>query len=522
MTRQTRAGRPRRGQSWMLFLLLVPSLGVLLALQARWLEELAAAQHEVTLRVLQTAAERIARDCQATLSELQEAVRADRVDQDPVAASLIEEVVALEPGQSTPQRLGFLVQDAVEQRLFVALDARRLAEDLFPALARGALGADGLETYRVAVVPTVGDASALYRSHAPEPNAQQPADASAELRLLPDRWRAFFGDGQNRWTEVDGPVWIADGAPQVELAPAPAAAPWRIELRHRAGSLELALARARTRNQFLAGGLLALVVAGLALSLLAEQRARRLAETELAFVAGVSHELRTPLTVVRTAASNLARGLVRSAAQVRQYGELIEREATRLCAQVERVLRFAGGEKPLVLDERDLEEVVRAAVDRCAPWRDRKAFEVVVEVAEDARRVRADGDALTSALHNLIENAVKYGEDGQSIHVRARREGDVVIEVADQGPGIAPEDRASLFEPFYRGVGVRAGRLPGSGLGLAVSRDIARAHGGRLELLEQRAGLSGATFELRLPATPVTDEAAAGQAAAGEANGSDA
>ena len=113
----------------------------------------------------------------------------------------------------------------------------------------------------------------------------------------------------------------------------------------------------------------------------------------------------------------------------------------------------------------------------------------------------ANAEALTAAVHNLVENAVKYGPEGQTVRVSARRaEGrETVIEVADEGPGIAAQDRQRIFEPFYRAEDVRTGGTPGTGLGLSVAREIARAHGGELELVESSSG-KGATFRLVLPA----------------------
>jgi len=103
-------------------------------------------------------------------------------------------------------------------------------------------------------------------------------------------------------------------------------------------------------------------------------------------------------------------------------------------------------------------------------------------------------------VHNLIENAIKYGGTGQTIRVSAARGAALVVEVTDNGPGISPEDREHLFEPFFRGAGVRGGSAPGNGLGLGVARDIARAHGGELEL-RASAG-PGTTFVLSLPLEP--------------------
>lgn len=497
---------------WILGVLVASLLGLYLVLQARWLGQLAEAQLELTPRFLDRAAGSLATECQSLLADVGDAVLHGDTDADPVAAALVTEVVPLGADEEPPPDLpAFVVQGDDGRRSLVVLDVERMRTEVFPALARAALGEDGLDTYRVAIVSAAGDAPALYRSHAPAPRDDDPPDATADLWLRGIRQvfrlggpaagggEEWLGDGDARWTSLDEPVWIVDEDAGLRAFVSPATAPWRIEVRHRGGSLEVALERARARNLLLAGGLLTLVVAGVALLWIAEQRARRLAEKELAFVAGVSHELRTPLAVVRTAASNLRRGVVRDAAQVAEYGALIEQEAQRVSTLAERVLRFSSDPAPLVLEELDLEAALRAAVERCGPWRDRKRFEVVLDVAEEARSVRADAAALTSALHNLIENAVKYGDDGQTIRIRARRGADIVVEVTDEGPGIAAQDRARMFDPFYRGAAARAGDLPGSGLGLGVARDIALAHGGRLELVVGDDGARGATFALHLP-----------------------
>ena len=483
----------------MLALALAPALGALLLLQARWLGELADAQHEVTKRALETAAARIASDSQAALAEVQEAVLEDRVASDPLASALVEEVIELAAAEPPPPRpAAFVTTGGRGARALVVLDPQALQQRLFPSLARAALGADGLEIYRVAIVSASGDGPSLYRSHDGEASETTPPDASAELRLTPNRWRALFAGDDFSWTEVDRPVWVAEGGSLGEIEAELGPAPWRIEVRHRTGSLAAALEGARLRNLLLTAGLLALIVAASIAVLTAELRARRLAEKELAFVAGVSHELRTPLAVMRTAASNLRRGIVRDHERVAEYGALVERETTRLGAQVERVLRFADREASLTLEELDTEGVLRAAVERCAPWRDRKRFETEIDVAADARTVVADAAALTSAVHNLVENAIKYGDEGQTVRVTARRDGGLVVEVADEGPGIPARERRRLFEPFYRGATARAG-IPGSGLGLGVASGIARAHGGTLELLPTAPGERGSTFALRLP-----------------------
>jgi signal transduction histidine kinase len=116
--------------------------------------------------------------------------------------------------------------------------------------------------------------------------------------------------------------------------------------------------------------------------------------------------------------------------------------------------------------------------------------------------VRGDGPALRRAIENLIGNAVKYAADGSWLGVRAgvaadRRGRWLTVTVEDAGPGISAEDLPRVFEPFYRGRGRAASAVPGSGLGLTVVRNIARAHGGHVDVTS--AVGKGASFRLLLP-----------------------
>src|SRR4029079_7870929 len=117
---------------------------------------------------------------------------------------------------------------------------------------------------------------------------------------------------------------------------------WRILLQHADGSLDAAVAHARLRNLYLSFGILATLMISVGLILFNARRSERLAAQQMDFVATVSHELRTPLAVIRSAAQNLAAGVVPDPAQARQYGDLIETEGRRLTDMVEQVLEYAG------------------------------------------------------------------------------------------------------------------------------------------------------------------------------------
>lgn len=279
---------------------------------------------------------------------------------------------------------------------------------------------------------------------------------------------------------------------------------WRLVVTHPSGSLEAAVAAVRRRNLAISLGVLALLGTTVVLLLAAARRAQVLARRQLEFVAGVTHELRTPLTAMRSAAQNLADGVVRAPDQVARYGALIEREGRRLSDMVEQALEYAGIQSGRALARRPtaVAEVVAGALADLRPLLDEKGFTVETDLAPGLPDVLGDAAALRRALGNLIGNAVKYGASGAWLGVTAREEprGEVRVAVADRGPGIAPDDLAHVFEPFYRGRDLAAGRVPGSGLGLALVRHVAEGLGGRVSVTS-RPG-RGSTFTLCLPAAP--------------------
>ena len=213
----------------------------------------------------------------------------------------------------------------------------------------------------------------------------------------------------------------------------------------------------------------------------AAQRARRLARQQMELVAGVTHDLNTPLAAIRSAAQNLADGVVAAPEQVRRYGTLIEREGSRLSALVAKALELAGiqsGSRVYRPEPVALAEVVGEALDASRWALQEGGFAVEEDVPADLPPVRADRGALQMAVQNLVDNAVKHAAAGRWLGLRARAAGAwVTLTVEDRGPGIRPEDRPHLFEPFFRGPAA-AGPVPGSGLGLSLVRQVVEAQGG--------------------------------------------
>jgi signal transduction histidine kinase len=286
---------------------------------------------------------------------------------------------------------------------------------------------------------------------------------------------------------------------------------WQLVVTHRSGSLEAAVARARRHNLFVSSSILALLAASLGVLAVSARRARALSRRQMELVAGITHELNTPLAAIRSAAQNLADGVIADPAQVRRYGSLLDREGARLAGLVAQALELAGIQsgtrvyQPEPVAVAQVVDEVLADLQWPLAEHGLTGERLEIDLPADLPPVLADRNALRRALANLIDNAVKYAAEGGWLGIRGRvREGTVEITVADRGPGIAAADRPHLFEPFYRGRAVAPGQVPGSGLGLSLVRQIAEAHGGGVTLDGPAPGADGrgAAFTLRLPVAP--------------------
>ena len=288
---------------------------------------------------------------------------------------------------------------------------------------------------------------------------------------------------------------------------------WLLMAKHRAGSLEAAVAAVRMRNLGISSGILLLLTLTVGLIVVSTRRAQNLARQQMEFVAAVSHELRTPVSVIGAAAGNLADGVVGDPQRVRKYGETIQTEARRLAETVERVLQLAGiaaGRAAAARIPVRPEDLIRESLDACRTEIDNAGIAVETSIAENLPNVAGDVTALKSALQNLISNAVKYGGNARWLRISARRDPGigkrelVVFSVEDRGMGIDPEDRKHIFEPFYRGREAVSQQIQGSGLGLNLVLRIAQAHNGEVAVTSDPG--KGAVFTLSLPA--VHDRAA--------------
>jgi two-component system sensor histidine kinase KdpD len=231
------------------------------------------------------------------------------------------------------------------------------------------------------------------------------------------------------------------------------------------------------------------------------QQAQLRTETERlrnALLTSVSHDLRTPLAVITGAAGTLLEsGPKLDDPTRRSLAESIVEEGARLNQIISNLVFATRLEAGAVEPKKDwiaVDEIVGAALRR---MRERlRARALKTYLGSDLPLVRADGVLLELVIVNLLENAIQYTPGGSPIEISAwKREGSIVIEVADHGPGLSSGDAGRVFERFYRGRGGRG--ASGLGLGLYICRGIVEAHGGRIWSENRATG--GASFLLSLP-----------------------
>ncbi|MBI5515458.1 MAG: HAMP domain-containing histidine kinase [Deltaproteobacteria bacterium] len=277
---------------------------------------------------------------------------------------------------------------------------------------------------------------------------------------------------------------------------------WRMAAAPRAApELEARARKRRVAEGGYVGLSLLVILAGVAFLVYGAREQERLNRLKSDFIATVSHELKTPLSLIKMFGELLSTDRVPSPEKRRQYLDIIVRESERLTGLIENVLDFARverGRASYEFAEARLAEVVARGVELFRYRVDLGGPTLVTHLDPELPPVRMDERALQLALFNLLDNAVKYARGTPEVVVRVRRDGRLaVLEVEDHGPGIDPEDARRVFERFYRGRLGREGDARGSGIGLALVKHIARAHGGDVTVHPAPEG--GALFRLTLP-----------------------
>lgn len=279
--------------------------------------------------------------------------------------------------------------------------------------------------------------------------------------------------------------------------------PWSVAVRSADPGADLRELSSRRHFLLWAGVLLAVLVsAGSFLIARAVNRELAAARLQSDFVSAVSHEFRTPLTLLRQITEVFIEGRIADETQRQSYYGAQERATERLHRLVESLLDFGrmeAGAKPYRLQSLDPASLVTRVVGEFQRDTARGAHEIELTIAGPMPPVDADPDALTHALWNLLDNAVKYSPDSSTVWVEVGRQEDrVSIAVRDRGLGIPRAEQAQVFSKFVRGAAARIHGIKGTGIGLAMVQQIIQAHGGAVRL-ESEPG-AGSTFTIVLPA----------------------
>ncbi|MDH6186234.1 ATP-binding protein [Polaromonas sp. CG_23.6] len=209
------------------------------------------------------------------------------------------------------------------------------------------------------------------------------------------------------------------------------------------------------------------------------------------FLRHISHELKTPLASLREGVSLLEDGVAGPLSQdQREIAQILKHNTGVLQSQIEDLLRFntaAFEARQLRRQTVDLLQLIEDQVDaQRLQWR---ARELTVHISGDPLKMEVDPEKISTALANLLSNAIRYSPLKGTIDLSlSQQPGLVHIDIQDQGAGVAPSDQQRIFEPFYRGERQPEGGVRGSGIGLSIVQEYIAAHGGRIELLPQEAG----------------------------------
>jgi signal transduction histidine kinase len=412
--------------------------------------------------------------------------------------------------------------------LLIELNRESLRDELFPELAQKYFkGPDGF-IYQVAVLGGLNYDTFLYQS---DPNLTTASLGSPDARigLLENRFGPMMPRPER---DMDVPDRGNPGPPSFQFRPdlqssngrrrrGPGffddpGSGWELVAKHRVGSLEAAVAGTRRRNLAFSFGSLLLLGVSTAFIIASARRAQSLARLQIDFVAGISHELRTPLAVICSAGDNLADGVVTDASHsTRKYGELIRDEGRKLAGMIEQILQYTGGQKGrrrYNLQPEHLNEIADAALNQAQPAITAAGFSVEKSYAPDLPQIHVDATALSQAIQNLIQNALKYSGQNRRLSIRTskakgKRAAEVQLIVEDKGMGIASAELPHIFEPFYRGSAATAAQIHGTGLGLYMVREALTSMNGSVSVKSSPG--KGSIFTIHMPALSGNDNSQA-------------
>jgi two-component system phosphate regulon sensor histidine kinase PhoR len=223
------------------------------------------------------------------------------------------------------------------------------------------------------------------------------------------------------------------------------------------------------------------------------------------FVSQVTHELRTPLTNIRAYAETLSSGMFDDPQVITECYNVITKETRRLSRLIEDILSLSQlevGTMQLVLDDVDLHRLLTESVQDVRGLAEEKSIDLQLSLPAKLPVIQADRDKLAVVMNNLLGNAIKYTASGGEVQVDCQiTDTDAVITVKDTGIGIDPSEHDRIFERFQRSSDAAVQNEAGTGIGLTTAREIARRHGGDIELVSRKG--EGSAFVVRVPCEAV-------------------
>ena len=246
---------------------------------------------------------------------------------------------------------------------------------------------------------------------------------------------------------------------------------------------------------------LLVLLGGIVLTVRATDREACLAQAKSDFVANVSHELKTPLSLLSLFSEILELGRVKNEEKKIEYYRIMRHESLRLNKIIDNILDFSkieAGRKTYNFEEGDMGEVIEKVLSSYRYQIVNSGFDVQTNMQPDLPPVLIDREAMSQALSNLVDNAIKYSRDVKQLSITTKTSGtDLSIEMADRGIGIPRAEQAKVFEKFYRVGNGLVHDVKGSGLGLSLVKHIVEAHKGTISV-ESDVG-KGTRFTIRLP-----------------------
>ena len=322
----------------------------------------------------------------------------------------------------------------------------------------------------------------------------------------------------SRWEDLEGVLYAAEGS-AVFGSPPPATPPFAVtrDLRiddtpwllqiwpGRPEGIYADIRQKRTLSLTMLGFVTVLLAFGSYLTVRIVKRELEIARLRADFVSTVSHEFRSPLTGIRQLGGMLLDGRVTDPEKQRGYFKMIVQESDRLARLVENILDFSRmeeGRREYRFEPLDPSPWLRKLVPDFGSEIAANGVTVEANIPDGLPSISADGQALGSAVRNLLDNAVKYSPGEKTVWLDAEAAaGAIRIAVRDRGVGISEHDRKHIFDRFYRAEGDISKRVKGAGLGLSLVQHIVAAHDGTVEC-RSRVG-EGSTFTIRLPTAPV-------------------